>query len=253
MIRDFDEFGAQPLRGPGCFRRPKVDEDYLHDFGLYGGEVRQRVINAEFAFYERSMRAGLRMIWAELERVESHHILSQAYMIAYHLRVLSCYGPVERSIRFARRSLRFLPDRGKDSELRAVALGELANLYLRQGNRRGAWRCCEEILRMEQAGPVYGAVVTAWLHRSQLMQLDGDLSKALEEAEKAATPAREGKLAWLPKTRFVALQLGNIREAVGRRQEAHEAYRWATEVISERSFATRADHQAAWDGFHRTK
>ena len=79
-----------------------MDEDYLHDFGLYGGEVRQRVINAEFAFYERSMRAGLRMIWAELERVESHHILSQAYMIAYHLRVLSCYGPVERSIRFAR-------------------------------------------------------------------------------------------------------------------------------------------------------
>jgi tetratricopeptide (TPR) repeat protein len=253
MIRDFDEFGARPLRGPGCFRRPPADVELLDDLVKCHGEARQLVRNAEIVFYDRSIRAGLRMIWENLARVESHDIEVQAYMIAYHLRALSCYGPVERSIRFARRSLRFLPDRGRRTAMRAVALGELAHLYLRQGNRRGAWRCCDEILRMERTVDVAGAIGSARLRRSQVMRLDGDLAEALDEAEKAATLTRADALHWLPKARYVALNLAQLREDLGQRKEAHEAYRWTTEILDDTGYATRAEHEAAWDGYHRTK
>ena len=253
MIRDFDEFGARPLRGPAYFRRPPANVDLLNDLVKFHGEGRQLVRNAEIVFYDRSIRAGLRMIWENLARVERHDIEVQAYIIAYHLRALSCYGPVERSIRFARRSLRFLPDRGQRAALRAVALGELAHLYLRQGNGRGAWRCCDEILRMERTVDVAGAIGSARLRRSQVLRLDGKLEAALDEAEKAATLARADTLHWLPKARYVALNLAQIREDLGQRKEAHEDYRWTTEIIADTGFATRSEHEAAWDGFHRTK
>ena len=47
--------------------------------------------------------------------------------------------------------------------------------------------------------------------------------------------------------------LAQIREDLGQRKEAHEDYRWTTEIIADTGFATRAEHEAAWDGFHRTK
>ena len=51
----------------------------------------------------------------------------------------------------------------------------------------------------------------------------------------------------------MALNLAQIREDLGQRKEAHEDYRWTTEIIADTGFATRAEHEAAWDGFHRTK
>lgn len=253
MIRDLDESGARPLRGPGDFRRPPVDADALAQFARYFGEARQRMVNAEAVFYGGEPRAGLRLIWDCLERVESLDVALQAYVTAYLLPILASYGPVGRSIRFARRSLRFLPARGEHTKMRAVVLGELAHLYLRQADRAGVRRCCREILRLAAADDIEGAIGAARLRQSQLLQLEGEVAEALAEAEEAAKLTREGKLGWLPKPRYVALHLAQIREANGLRQEAHEAYRWTTEIIHDLSFATKAEHQAAWDGYHRTR
>ena len=88
---------------------------------------------------------------------------------------------------------------------------------------------------------------------SQHLLRIGRADLALDYAREATDICQRNKAAWLPPLRLVVLSLAQAHEALGRKEEAHTAYRRVTDYFGEHGYATRAEHEAAWDGFHRTK
>jgi hypothetical protein len=105
MIRDFDEFGAHPLRGPGCFRRPALDERALMIFGYNFGEGMTLADRANHVFLNLDPAAGLRLVWDNVRRVERYPAMVQSGIPLKSLRIRSRYGPIRRSLQVARRAL----------------------------------------------------------------------------------------------------------------------------------------------------
>lgn len=253
MIRDFDEFGARPLRGPGCFRRPALDERALMIFGYNFGEGMTLADRANHVFLNLDPAAGLELVWDNVRRVERYPAMVQSAILLKSLRILSRYGPIRRSLQVARRALEVAPGRGRNGFLEGAIHGEMTYLYERLGDHEQVLRHGLRALADGQRHRQDGLRSTGMFRYSQHLLRIGRPELALDYAQEAAELCQLNKAPWLPPVRLVLLTLAQVYEALGRKQEAHAAYRRVNDHVGANGYATRAEHEAAWDGFHRTK
>jgi len=253
MIRDFDEFGAQPLRGPGAFRRPAVDESALVIFEYNHGEAMRLVEHASRLFWSGKRRFGLELVWDNVRRAERYPALVRAMVLMRSLRILAHFGPVRRSLQVARHGLELAPSRGRNAFISAGIHGEMTHLYHRLGDH-------DKVLR-------HGLLTLAEGRRQQLRSLRcigefrysqhllriGRPELGLDGAREAAKLYHEWDDERRPLKPLIYLNLAQVTEALGLRKEAHEAYQVVTLEIGNQGFSTRAEHETAWDGYHRTK
>ncbi len=253
MIRDFDESGAQPLRGPGCFRRPALDERALMIFGYNFGAGMALADRANHVFWNLDPAAGLQLVWDNVRRVERYPAMVQSAILLKSLRILSRYGPIRRSLQVARRALELAPGRGRNGFLEGAIHGEMTYLYERLGDHEQVLRHGLRALADGQRHRQEGLRSTGMFRYSQHLLRIGRADLAIDYAQEATDICQRNKAAWLPPLRLVVLSLAQAQEALGRKEEAHTAYRRVTDYFGEHGYATRAEHEAAWDGFHRTK
>jgi tetratricopeptide (TPR) repeat protein len=253
MIRDFDEFGARPLRGPGAFHRPAVDERALMIFEYNFGEGMTLAKRASYVFWKLDPAAGLELVWDNVRRAERYPAMVHAAILLMSLRILSLYGPIRRSLQVARRALELAPGRGRNGFLEAAIHGEMTHLYERLGDHEQVLRHGLRALADGKRHQQEGLRSTGMFRYSQHLLRMRRPDLAIDYAQEAAELCQRNKVAWLPPARLVVLSLAQVYEALGRKQEAHTAYRRVNEHIGEWGYATRAEHNTAWDGYHRTK
>lgn len=253
MIRDFDESGAQPLRGPGAFRRPAVDERALMIFEYNNGEALELVNHARRVFWKLEPKSGLRLIWDNLRRAERYPALVHSCVILFSLRILSRFGPIKRSLKVARQGLELAPSRGRNAFFNGAIHGEMTHLYHRLGDHEKVLHHALLTLAEGQRHKHDGLRATGMFRYSQQLLRIGRPELALDYAKEALHICMRQQDSWTPPAYLVLLNLAQIYEALGKKQEAHTDYRRVTDYLGQHGYATRAEHETAWDGYHRTK
>ena len=253
MIRDFDEFGAQPPRGPGAFRRPAVDERALMIFEYNHGEALQLVYQAKRVFWSHDPKVGLELVWDNLRRAERYPALVHSCVILYSLRILSRFGPIKRSLQVARQGLELAPSRGRNAFFNGAIHGEMTHLYHRLGDHEKVLHHGLLTLAEGQRHKHDGLRATGMFRYSQQLLRIGKPGIAVDYAKEAFQICMRQQASWPPPAYLVLLNLAQISEALGRKQEAHADYRRVTDHLGQHGYATRAEHETAGDGYHRTK
>ena len=253
MIRDFDESGAQPLRGPGAFRRPAVDERALVIFEYNHGEAMQLVEHASRLFWWGKRQFGLELVWENVRRAERYPALVRAMVLMRSLRILAHFGPVRRSLQVARQGLELAPSRGRNAFINAGIHGEMTHLYHRLGDHDKVLHHALLTLAEGQRHKHDGLRATGMFRYSQQLLRIGRPELAFDYAKEAFHICMRQQDSWTPPAYLVLLNLAQIYEALGKKQEAHTDYRRVTDYLGQHGYATRAEHETAWDGYHRTK
>lgn len=253
MIRDFDESGAQPLRGPGAFHRPPVDERALVIFEYNHGEAMQLVEHAKRIFWHNDRKVGLELVWDNLRRADRYPALVHAAVIFRSLRILAHFGPIRPSLQVARKGLVLAPSQGRNPYINGAIHGEMTHLYHRLGDHEQvlhhSLRTLAEGLRHKHNG----LRSTGMFRYSQHLLRIGKPGLALDYAKEAVEICCRQPVSWPPPAYLAVLNLAQVNEALGRKQEAHADYRRVTDSIGQNGYSTRAEHDTAWDGYHRTK
>lgn len=253
MIRDFDESGAQPLRGPGAFRRPAVDERALMIFEYNNGEALELVNHAKRVFWKLEPKSGLRLIWDNLRRAERYPALVHSCVILFSLRILSRFGPIKRSLKVARQGLELAPSRGRNAIFNGAIHGEMTHLYHRLGDHGKVLHHALLTLAEGQRHKHDGLRATGMFRYSQQLLRIGRPELAFDYAKEAFHICMRQQDSWTPPAYLVLLNLAQIYEALGKKQEANTDYRRVTDYLGQHGYATRAEHETAWAGYHRTK
>jgi len=253
MIRDFDESGAQPLRGPGAFHRPPVDERALMIFEYNHGEALQLVEHAKRIFWYHDPKVGLELVWDNLRRADRYPALVHAAVILFSLRILSRFGPIKRSLQVARKGLELAPGRGRNAYINGAIHGEMTHLYHRLGDHEKVLHHSLLTLAEGQRHQHKGLRATGMFRYSQHLLRTGKAGIAFDYAKEAVDICVGRQANWPPPAYLVVLNLAQVYEALGRKQEAHADYRRVTDSIGQNGYSTRAEHDTAWDGYHRTK
>jgi len=253
MIRDFDENGGRPLRGPESFKRPKLDELGLELLASNEGQASVMLQQVLDLFKAGKVALGVRRakelaVWLEGQSYEIYcHNLS---WLMWHL---STYAPPAVARRMVGRVLSTLPAKGMHRSTAVFVCISLAKVHRRSGCALRVRACCQHMLKKWTDNDMHNLAYLPYFYLSELLWLEGKYAEALPLMEKALDNI-ECYGAFDHRLKYAAKMLhAELCEALGQREKAHACFAAFLEGFGDHSYMPRALHERVWGGFNRTK
>jgi tetratricopeptide (TPR) repeat protein len=252
MIRDFDESGGRPWRGPESFKRPALEDYRLVYFIYHKHEVCKQLDGIESHFSSGRIAVGLRrakQVAAELER-QPYYV--QVGALAWLVWQLEEYASPVHGIRFARRALLACSPKGLHDPMTIAIYYFLAKMQRRIGDVAGVRESCLRLLTGWSESRLGVFAFAPGFLLGELLYLEGKYAEALPHAEQACRAIKKQESFERQFEHEVHLLPARIHEAMGDLAKAHAGYVAFIAVYGHR-YVSRTLHELAWDGFHRTK
>ena len=253
MIRDFDENGGRPLRGPGCFKRPALDERHLEIKVSNEGQASVQLQQIIDLFKAGKVALGVRRAKELAVWLEGQPSFIYASNLSWLMWYLSTYAPPALACRMVRRALPTFPSKGSSFITSVFAGMALIRAYRRLGCAQQVRANCRYLLKRWSDRDMYNLAYMPYSCLGELLWLEGKPAEALPLLEKALANIQQyGGL----DSRFVyatKMLHAELCEALGQREKAHGCFAAFLRDFGDHSYMPRALHERVWGGFNRTK
>jgi tetratricopeptide (TPR) repeat protein len=253
MIRDFDEHGGRPLRGPESFKRPKLHELDLELLVSNEGQAATLLAQVLELFKAGRITQGVRRAKDLAQWLEGQPYMIYCAKMSWLLWHLSTYAPPAVARRMLRNSLYTFPCKGGQRAFAVFAYLALARVHRRRGCVKRVRACCRHILKRWADDDMHSLAYLPYYYLGELLYLEGKHEQALPLIEKSLAVAEQygAFYYWI---RYDVLMLrAQLLEELGQREKAHACYVRFLGACSDHSYMPRALHEKVWDGFHRTR
>jgi tetratricopeptide (TPR) repeat protein len=253
MIRDFDESGGRPMRGPESFKRPVHHEGALNQLVANEGQASALLAQVLELFKAGRITQGVRRAKELARWLEGQPYLIYCGNLGWLLWHMSTYAPPAVARRMLRDYLNMLPCKGSMQSFAAFAYLALARVHRRRGD---VWRvraCLRHVQKRWANDDMHSLAYLPYYYLGELLYLEGKHEQALPLIEKSLAVAEKygAFYYWI---RYDVLMLhAQLLEELGQREKAHACYVRFLGACSDHSYMSRALHEKVWDGFHRTR
>jgi len=253
MIRDFDETGGRPLRGPESFKRPKLHELDLELLASNEGQASVKLQQVLDLFKAGKITLGVRRAKELTVWLEGEPYLIYACNLSWLMWHVSTYAPPAVARRMVWRALSTLPAKGIQVTSAVFGYVSLAKVHRRRGCAQRVRACCRHMLKKWSDNDMHNLAYLPYFYLSELLYLEGKYAEALLLMDKVLINIeRYGAFDWRLK-HDVQMLHAQLLEAVGQREKAHTSYATFLEKFGDHSYMSRALHEKVWGGFNRTK
>lgn len=253
MIRQFDENGGRPLRGPESFKRPKLHELDLELLVSNEGQASVKLQQVLDLFKAGKVALGVRRAKELAVWLEGQPYLIYACNLSWLTWHLSTYAPPAVARRMVWRALSTLPAKGFNTSTAVFGHVSMAKVHRRRGCALRVRACCRYMLKKWTDDDMQSLAYLPYYYLSELSWLEGKYAEALLLMDKALINIeRHGAFDWRLKYEVQMLH-AQLLEAVGQREKAHAHYATFLENFGDHSYMSRSLHAKVWGGFHRTK
>jgi tetratricopeptide (TPR) repeat protein len=253
MIRDFDETGGRPLRGPEAFKRPKLHELDLEVLVSNEGQASVKLKQVLDLFKARKVALGVRRAKELVVWLEGQPYLIYAGNLAWLTWHLATYAPPAVARRMVWRALSKLPAKGIQVTFAVFGYASLARVHRRRGCAMRVRACCRYMLKKWSDSDMYHLAYMPYFYLGELLWLEGKYAEAFPLLEKAlGNIDRYGAFDY--RLGYAAKMLhAELCEVLGQREKAHACFAAFLEGFGDHSYMPRALHERVWGGFNRTK
>ncbi|MEY4034149.1 MAG: tetratricopeptide repeat protein [Verrucomicrobia bacterium] len=253
MIRDFDENGGRPLRGPEAFKRPKLDEVGLEVLVSNEGQASVKLKQVLDLFKARKVALGVRRAKEFAVWLEGQPYMIYAGNLAWLTWHLATYAPPAVARRMVWRAVSKLPTKGIQVTFAVFGYAALVKVHRRRGCALKVRACCRFMLKKWSDSDMYHLAYMPYFYLGELLWLEGKYAEALPLLEKAlGNIERYGAFDY--RLGYAAKMLhAELCEALGQREKAHACFAAFLEGFGDHSYMPRALHERVWSGFNRTK
>jgi hypothetical protein len=253
MIRDFDENGGRPMRGPEAFKRPKLDELDLELLASNEGQASVKLQQVLDLFKARKVALGVRRAKELADWLEGQPYLIYASNLSWLTWHLATYAPPAVARRIVWRAVSKLPAKGMYRSTAVFAYISLVRVHRRRGCAQRVRACCRHMLKKWSDNDMHNLAYLPYFYLSELLWLEGKYAEALPLMEKAlGNIDRYGAFDY--RLGYAAKMLhAELCEALGQREKAHACFAAFLDGFGDHSYMPRALHERVWGGFNRTK
>ena len=253
MIRQFDENGGRPLRGPESFKRPKLHELDLELLVSNEGQASVKLQQVLDLFKAGKVALGVRRAKELAVWLEGQPYLIYASNLSWLTWHLSTYAPPAVARRMVWRALSTLPAKGFNASTAVFGHVSMAKVHRRRGCAQRVRACCRYMLKKWADVEMQNLAYLPYFYLSELLWLEGKYTEALPLMEKALVNI-ERYGAFDHRLKYASVMLhAELCEALGQREKAHACFAAFLDGFGDHSYMPRALHERVWGGFHRTK
>jgi len=179
MIRDFDETGGRPLRGPESFKRPKLHELDLELLASNEGQASVKLQQVLDLFKAGKITLGVRRAKELTVWLEGEPYLIYACNLSWLMWHVSTYAPPAVARRMVWRALSTLPAKGIQVTSAVFGYVSLAKVHRRRGCAQRVRACCRHMLKKWSDNDMHNLAYLPYFYLSELLYLEGKYAEAL--------------------------------------------------------------------------